>query len=137
LRKFTWHTNRILIFLEPEKYYSYFLFWDHASDQFNCYYINFQLPYQRSHCGFDTLDLDIDIVIDPQYNWKWKDEEEYELGIRQGGIRDEWVKGIEQAQGEVLERIRKRSYPLDRSWLRWRPTPTWIPPKLPDSWQTV
>jgi len=137
LRKFTWHTNRILIFLEPEKYYSYFLFWEHASDQFNCYYINFQLPYQRSHCGFDTLDLDIDIVIDPQYNWKWKDEEEYELGIRQGGIQDEWVKGIEQAQGEVLERIRKRSYPLDRSWLRWRPTPTWIPPKLPDSWQTV
>ena len=137
LREFAWQTNRILIFLEPEKYYSCFLFWDHEADQFSCYYINFQLPYRRSHCGFDTLDLDLDIVIDPQYNWKWKDEKDYQDGIREGGIVDEWVKGIEQSQAEVLGRINKQSYPLDGSWLEWRPDPTWVPPELPERWRVV
>ena len=137
LRKFTWQTNRILIFLEPEKYYSFYLFWDHSSDQFSCYYINFQIPYQRNHCGFDTLDLDLDIVIDPHYNWEWKDQEEYEMGIKEGGIQDKWVKGIEQSQGDVFDRINTRSYPLDDSWLQWRPDPTWVPPELPERWQVV
>lgn len=137
LREFGWHTNRILMFLEPEKYYSCCLFWDHASDQFGCYYINFQLPYQRSHCGFDTLDLDLDIVIDPQYHWKWKDEDEYQDGIRDGGIQEQWVKGIEQSQAEVLGRIQRRDYPLDGSWLEWRPTPDWVAPKLLERWRVV
>jgi hypothetical protein len=137
LREFSWEKNRILIFLEPEKFYSCFLFWDNASGQFICYYINFQLPYHRSHCGFDTLDLDLDIVIDPQYNWEWKDEDEYQAGISEGGIQYEWVKEIEKSQEEVFDRINKRHYPLDGSWLKWQPIPTWLPPKLPESWQVV
>jgi hypothetical protein len=137
LRKFSWHTNRILIFLEPEKYYSCWLFWDQASDQFSCYYINFQLPYRRSHCGFDTLDLDLDIVVDPQYNWKWKDIDEYQEGIQEGGIEDRWVKEIEQSQQEVFDRINSQRYPLDGSWLHWQPDPTWVSPTLSASWQVI
>jgi hypothetical protein len=137
LREFSWERNRLLIFLEPEKFYSCYLFWDHASGQFICYYINFQLPYYRSHCGFDTLDLDLDIVIDPQYNWEWKDEDEYQAGIREGGIQQEWVRRIEKSQGEVFDRINKRTYPFDGSWLQWQPIPTWLPPKLPERWQVV
>ena len=137
LRKFPWQTNRILIFLEPEKYYSCFLFWDQETDQFKGYYINFQIPFRRSHCGFDSLDLDLDIVIDPQYNWRWKDEDEYQDGIREGGIQEEWVKGVEQSQSEVFERIGQRKYPLDDSWLKWRPDPTWTPPRLPKRWRVI
>ena len=137
LREFSWERNRLLIFLEPEKFYSCYLFWDHASGQFICHYINFQLPYHRSHCGFDTLDLDLDIVIDPQYNWEWKDEDEYQAGISEGGIQEEWVRRIEKSQEEVFDRINKRSYPFDGSWLQWQPIPTWLPPKLPERWQVV
>jgi len=132
-----WETNRILIFLEPEKYYSCFLFWNQKTDQFVSYYINFQLPYRRSHCGFDTLDLDLDIVIEPDYQWKWKDVDEYELGIRQGGIRKEWVRGIEASKTEVFDRISRRKYPLDDSWLSWRPDPSWLAPALPPDWQVL
>ncbi len=135
LREFTWQTNRILMFLEPEKYYSCSIFWDHASGQFGCYYVNYQLPYRRSHCGLDTLDLDLDIVIDSEYHWKWKDEEDYRVGIREGGIQDEWVKRIEKSHAEVFDRINKHSYPLDGSWLHWLPVSTWLPPKLPEKWQ--
>jgi protein associated with RNAse G/E len=137
LRKFVWQTNRLLMFLEPEKYYACFMFWDQASDQFNSYYINFQLPYRRSACGFDTLDLDLDIVIDPDFHWEWKDEEEYQAGIREGGILDEWVQGIERAQLEVFERIRQRSDPINGAWLTWRPDPGWTAPGLPEHWQVV
>jgi hypothetical protein len=137
LREFAWERNRILIFLEPEKYYSCFYFWDHEADRFSGYYINFQLPYRRSHCGFDTLDLDLDIVIDPLYDWKWKDLEDYHDGILEGGIREAWATGVEQAQAEVFDRIQNRRYPLDGSWLRWRPDPTWSPPKMPEKWQVV
>jgi protein associated with RNAse G/E len=135
LKEFPWETNRILIFLEPKKYYSCFLFWDQARDKFICYYINFQLPYRRSHCGFDTLDLDLDIVIDPQYNWKWKDEDEYQAGIEEGGIKEEWVRGIEASKAEVIERINERRYPLDGSWNSWQPHPEWAPPRLPEGWR--
>jgi protein associated with RNAse G/E len=137
LRKFTWKKNRILMFLEPEKYYSCSIFWDHASGQFGCYYLNYQLPYQRSHCGFDTLDLDLDIVIDPEYNWKWKDEDDYRVGIKEGSIPDEWVRGIEKSQEEVFDRINKHGYPLDGSWLYWQPISTWLPSKLPEKWQVL
>ncbi|MBN1316981.1 MAG: DUF402 domain-containing protein [Anaerolineales bacterium] len=137
LRKFAWLRNRVLMFLEPEKYYSCFLFWDHESNKFGCYYVNFQIPYKRSHCGFDTYDLDLDIVIDTDFNWEWKDETEYRQGILEGGIIDDWVRGIEQSKPEVFERIEKRLYPFDGSWLDWQPDHAWACPSLPDGWQIV
>lgn len=137
LRQFTWHTNRLLIFLEPEKYYACILFWEQAGDRFDSYYFNFQLPYRRSRCGFDTLDLDLDLVVDPEFHWKWKDEDEYKEGIRQGGIQEEWVKEIQRSIPEVLDRIDQRRYPLDGSWLSWRPDPRWSPPNLPEGWQVI
>lgn len=137
LREFVWQRNRILIFLEPKKYYACTLFWDHASGRFTGYYINYQLPYVRSHCGFDSLDLDLDIVVDPDYAWQWKDEEPYQEGIQEGGIKDEWVAGIEQSHAEVFERIAMRRYPLDGSWLYWQPEPGWVAPQLPENWQHV
>jgi len=44
LQDYLWRTNRLLILLEPEKYYSTMYFWDDDSNEFLCYYINFQLP---------------------------------------------------------------------------------------------
>ncbi len=137
LREFTWQRNRILMFLEPGKYYSWCIFWDHDSNRFGCYYVNYQIPYRRSHCGFDSLDLDLDIIIDAEYHWKWKDEEDYQAGVREGGIQDEWVKGIEASHEEVFDRINRRKYPLDGSWYHWQPLRTWLPPKLPEDWQVL
>jgi protein associated with RNAse G/E len=137
IKKHEWLTNRILEFLEPEKYYSTMLFWNGQSNQFKGYYINFQLPYQRSHCGFDSLDLDLDIEIAPSGSWRWKDEDEYLEGIQLGAINDEWARSIEVSKTEVLEKIAHRQYPIDNSWLNWRPDPTWMPPQLPDKWQLV
>jgi len=137
LEKYLWHTNRFLIILEPEKYYSTIHIWKAASSEFMCYYINFQLPFRRTLLGFDTLDLDLDIVIKASHEWQWKDVEEYQQAIRMGGLHADWVTEIEHAQKEVFARIEKHAYPLDASWLNWRPDPSWPAPCLPENWAEV
>lgn len=134
LRRFGWLRNRVLMFLEPDKYYSTWLFWDGETVRFRNYYINFQLPFRRSKSGFDTLDLALDILIEPYGSWQWKDEEDYREGIRSGGIRPEWMQGVEDSLPEVFALIHARRPPLDGSWLDWRPDPAWRPPTLPPGW---
>ena len=137
MKKYFWHTNRLLILLEPDKFYSTIYIWNAASDKFVCYYINFQLPFRRTPLGFDTLDLDLDIVVEPTQKWEWKDVEEYKQGISVGGIQSDWVNEIDYAQSEVITRIENHTYPLDASWLNWRPDPTWTAPYLPQNWEEV
>jgi hypothetical protein len=137
LKKYRWRTNRLLIILVPEAFYSTMLFWDDASNQFLCYYINFQVPFKRRQWGIDTLDLDLDIVIDPDFSFKWKDEEDYQKAIEHGLITPEWVQGIENAKPEIFDKLEKRLYPFDGSWLGWKPDPNWEPPKLPENWDKI
>ena len=137
LEKYSWHTNRFLILLEPQKYFSTIYIWEQASEEFQCYYINFQTPFTRSHCGFDTLDLDLDILVDLDNKWERKDVDNYQSGIKTGGITSAWVTEIERAQEEVFARIENRLYPLDRTWLDWRPDPNWPKTKLPANWHVI
>ena len=137
LEKSVWHTNRVLSIVEPGKYYSIMFFWNHYSNKFLGYYINFQVPFKRNPCGFDTLDLDLDIDIDPDFGFKWKDEDDYQKAIDHGLISPEWMQGIETAKPEILDRIEKRQYPFDGSWLDWKPDPGWSPPTLPENWDKI
>lgn len=137
LAKYTWQTNRLLLILEPEKYYSTILFWNHASNEFLCYYVNFQLPFQRSHCGIDTLDLELDIVIDPDLSYAWKDREDYEMCISAGMIKPEWMREIDAAKPEIFEKLENCRYPFDDAWLDWLPDPAWSAPKLPEGWDKI
>ena len=137
LKPFTWHTNRLLFLLEPEKFYSPVLFWNHESNEFLCYYINFQLPFQRGHSAINTLDLDLDIVVYPDFTYTWKDIDDYEKGIETGVILPEWVNKIEAAKIEVLDKLEKRNYPFDGSWLDWRPNPALTLPTLPQNWDKI
>ena len=137
LVNYIWQTNRLLFILEPEKYYSIIYFWNHANNEFLCYYINFQLPFQRSHCGIDTLDLELDLIINPDFSYEWKDVEDYERAIDREMIFPEWMEGIDTAKQEILERLDKRQYPFDGSWLDWKPDPNWSPPTLPETWEII
>ena len=132
-----WRTNRLLLLLEPGKYYSTILFWNDESNQFTCYYINFQLPYQRMKKGIDTLDLDLDLVIHPDFNYHWKDEVEYQTAIEHEVILPEWVQSVEAAKSEILAKLEARAYPFDGSWLDWKPDPSWSPPTLPENWDKI
>lgn len=137
LQSFTWHTRRLLLLMEPDTYYGTVLFWEESSDQFINYYINFQTPFKRSERGFDFLDLELDIIIEPNFIWHWKDTDEYQSGIQQGVIHDEWVRNIENAKKEVFIKLENRLYPFDGSWLDWKPDPNWSSPALPENWDKI
>lgn len=135
--QYFWRTNRLLLLMEPGKYYSTILFWKHENDEFLCYYINFQLPFQRSHSGVDTLDLDLDLIIHPDFSYEWKDEDDYHRAIEREVIFPEWIEGIEVAKQDVFEKLERRRYPFDGVWLDWMPDPSWSPPTLPENWDKI
>jgi len=137
LENYAWRTNRLLILLEPDTYYSTMFFWRADSNDFLLYYINFQLPFQRSHCGIDTLDLDLDLIINPDFSFRWKDEDDYQKAIDHEVIMPEWTQAIEIAKKEIFNKLEKRQYPYDGSWLNWMPDPDWLPPKLPKNWDKI
>ena len=137
MQPYSWRTNRLLILLHPEKYYASYYFWEAATSRFLCYYINFQLPFHRSEIGFDTFDLELDMVIEPTYKWHYKDEDDYRRGIESGILLDAWVQEIKAAKPEIFDRLAKREYPFDGTWLNWKPDPNWIPPTLPENWDKI
>lgn len=137
MRGYAWRTNRLLVLLHPVKYYSSVYFWQSNTNEFLCYYINFQLPYRRSGIGFDTFDLELDVVVEPTYEWSWKDVDEYQLGIDRGVILNGWMQEIDKAKPEIFDKLARRQYPFDGSWLDWKPDPSWIPPKLPENWDKI
>ncbi len=137
MQRYIWHTNRLLILLQPEKYYACYYFWRAADEQFIGYYVNFQLPFRRSEIGFDSFDLELDIVIEPTYAWHWKDEDDYQTGIECGILRREWIREIDTAKSEIFDKLKKRAYPYDGTWLGWMPDPNWLPPTLPENWDKI
>ena len=137
MESYLWRTNRLLILLEPEKYYAGMFFWEHNSGNFLCYYMNFQLPFRRSEIGFDTLDLELDIIVEPDLTWHWKDVENYQKGIESGVIRSEWTEAIDITRQEVFEALGNRRYPFDGSWLDWKPDPAWQTPKARENWDKI
>jgi protein associated with RNAse G/E len=137
LEEYAWHTHRLLILLEPQKYFSVMFFWNSVSNNFKCYYINFQLPFRRNQSAIDTLDLDLDLIIYPDFSYAWKDEDDYQKAIENGIICPEWIEGIEAAKQDVFEKLETRKYPFDGSWLDWLPETGWSPPTLPENWDKI
>ena len=137
MQYYNWRTNRLLILLQPEKYYASMYFWRHERNEFLCYYVNFQLPFKRTAIGFDTLDLELDIVVEPNYSWQWKDADDYRNGIERGVLISNWVQGVEEAKQDVFDKLERRQYPFDGHWLNWMPDPSWSPPRLPANWDKI
>jgi hypothetical protein len=137
MERYAWRTNRLLVLLQPEKYYASCYFWQDDKNQFLCYYINFQLPFCRTRFGFDSFDLELDILIEPTYEWRWKDMDDYQKGIERGILLKEWIQEIDAAKPEIFDKLEKRQYPFDGSWRDWQPDPTWSPSKLPEGWNIV
>jgi protein associated with RNAse G/E len=137
LQTFIWHTNRLLFLLEPQKYYATIFFWNNESNNFLCYYINFQLPFERRDCGIDTLDLDLDLIINPDLSHEWKDLDDYQKAIDSGIMFSEWIEEIENSKQEILQQLEKRQYPFNGAWLDWVPDSTWSPPTLPENWDKI
>jgi len=132
-----WRQRRALIFMPPNKYYAVFLFWLEETEEFEGWYVNFQLPYRKTEWSIDTLDLEIDLIIKPDGTHYWKDEAEYLEGVRRGSIPADVATQIKEAREEVLTLLTTGSPLFDHKWLDWRPDPRWSIPSLPDNWRVI
>jgi hypothetical protein len=83
------------------------------------------------------LDLELDIVVNPDFSYKWKDVKDYQMAIEHRLIIPEYTQGIDKAKPEIFEKLEKRQYPFDGSWLGWEPDPNWEPPTLPENWDKI
>jgi hypothetical protein len=137
LQPYSWSTNRLLMLAYSDKYYSSYYFWQANTGQFLRYYINFQLPIRRNRVGFDSFDLELDLIIEPNFEWRWKDVDDYQKGIELGILHPQWIREIEVAKQEIFDKLKKRHYPFDGSWVDWKPDPDWSPPKLPEGWEIM
>ena len=136
--EWVWRTNRFKIINQPGKYYSISLIWHDETDEFICWYVNFELPLTRSPIGFDTLDLEIDLIVKPDLTIQWKDDAEYAVGVNRGIITADQVKQIERAKTDVLKMISNRAYPFgDEMLIAWRPPSSWEVPQLVKKWDLV
>lgn len=127
----TWRDTTRLSLLYPDRYFAVSLLWD-LSGALSYWYVNFQVPYQRTAVGVDTSDLHIDLVVDPDLTYRWKDEDEYAQARRLGLVTDECHKNIQRAREEAVALIDARQPPFSEPWPRWTPDPTWALPSLPD-----
>jgi uncharacterized protein DUF402 len=137
LETYFWRANRLLLLLAPQRYYSTIYFWNDSSNEFLCYYINFQLPFQRTPSGINTLDLELDLIINADFSHEWKDLDDFKKATEHEIISPEWTHGIENAKPEIFDQLKKRQYPFDGSWLDWRPDPRWSSPPLPENWDKI
>ena len=134
----TWFGKRVLIINRPGDWYAIQLHWEHDTDTFLGWYVNFELPLVRSTAGYDTLDLELDLIIHPDYSLEWKDLEEYENGVERGVISAEQVAQIEQGKVKVLNDIQQKSGVFaDQKLKFWKPPVKSTVPQLYESWNEV
>lgn len=132
-----WRQRRALILLPANKYYAVFLFWPEETDEFEGWYVNFQLPYRKNERSVDTLDLELDLIVKPDGTYHWKDEAEYLEGIRRGFISTDEATRVEEAREEIMTLFAVGSPLFDRKWIDWQPDPGWKVPQLPTAWDIV
>jgi len=129
-----WAWNRVLKTMRPGDAYSLDLFWDDASGDFLCWYVNLQAPFERSPFGFDTVDQALDVVVAPDGRWRWKDEDDLARCVELGYFAPEEAAEI-RAEGERV--IAALPGLIPTGWEDWRPDPFWGVPVLPRGWAEV
>lgn len=130
LAEWTWQRNTRLALLYPDRYYAIDPMWDERGTLF-CWYVNFQVPYQRTAIGVDTCDLHLDLLVDPDLRFRWKDEDEYAQARRLGLVPDDCHKRVEEAREQVVGLIEQGGGPFTGPWAGWSPDPAWPLPVLP------
>jgi predicted RNA-binding protein associated with RNAse of E/G family len=99
------------------------------------YYGNIQFPYERTRCGFRTLDLALDVLIGLDGDWGLKDEDELASYAAAGVVDDELVRRIHAEAEAIVAKLERQEPPFDGSFEDWAPDPEWREPKLPRGWE--
>lgn len=101
------------------------------------YYGNIQLPFERTRCGFRTMDLVLDVIVELDGTSCLKDEDELAVFAASGLVGRDLERRIREEADAIVARAERREAPFDGSWDGWRPDPEWPTPVLPAGWEDV
>jgi predicted RNA-binding protein associated with RNAse of E/G family len=101
------------------------------------YYGNIQLPFERTRCGFRTMDLVLDVVVELDGSSRLKDEDELAVFVDRGIVDGDLERRIRAEAESLTTRAERCEPPFDGSWDDWRPDPEWSVPVLPAGWEVV
>ena len=126
-----WSGFHVLMLTPAGAGHSFWAIWDERF-AFQEWYVNLQLPLERTRFGFDTADNVLDLVIAPDLSsWRWKDEHEFEEAIRVGRFTSEEAEAVREEGRRAIATLDARAWPFDRDVRDWRPDPAWPKPELP------
>lgn len=98
------------------------------------YYGNIQLPYERTRCGFRTMDLALDVVVELGGSWRLKDEDELATFAARGVVDPDLERRIRREADAIVAKLERREPPFDGSFEDWAPDPDWPALELPAGW---
>lgn len=101
------------------------------------WYVNLQLPFERTELGLETMDLALDVVVDPDRTWRWKDEDELDVFVARGVFERELSHRLRAEALRVVELVERNEPPFSEPWPQWRPAPSWELPTLPSGWDRL
>lgn len=133
-----WQGHGCLMIQKPGDTYAVWHFWEGASRNFLCWYINLQEPFRRTAIGYDTQDLELDFVIHPDGQWELKDDELMDQRVEEGRWSAQRVAEIRSAGQRIADRLQAGERWWPEEYRHWKPDSSWtVPDTLPDGWERV
>lgn len=134
----TWHSTRALHIVSPGEAHEVTAFWDAASGDFLCWYVDLQSPFERRSYGFHSRDHILDVVVTPDCgDARLKDVQELEHAAVVGWFTREMAEEIRREGDRVRQKALRRMPPFCDGWERWKPPAEWTVPDLPTDWLGV
>ena len=120
-----WEGHGSLILCRPRDPYSVRLFWDGPERDFACWYVNFQEPFRRVPCGFETQDLELDLIVHPDGRIERKDDELLDVRVQEGRFTQDQAREIRAEADKVERELAAGERWWDPFWALWEPDPSW------------
>lgn len=126
-----WSRNDVLRIMYPGVPYSIWPMWPTGTNNLLGWYVNIEMPFERTEIGFDTVDYELDIVIAPDLSWRWKDEDLLAELVETGVFTEARAAEFREYGLDAVRRMELNTAPFNEPWPRWRPNPSWYPLKMP------
>lgn len=100
------------------------------------WYINIELPWQRTPIGFDSRDLVLDVRLRNGV-WAWEDEDELIWAVDNGLVSADQEKFARISAAAALDAAEHKMGAFQLDWERYLPEKDWLMPAVSHDWATV
>ncbi len=114
--------------------YAVWHYWHGPRREFLCWYINFQAPFRRTWCGFETQDFELDIVVFADGTWTFKDLDLMAARVAEGYLHASVADRVMALGNEFGRELTTGTRRWDSHWADWVPPATWHDAALPPAW---